>query len=83
MCSRGGEISATMKNDNLITGICVTYNTKEAFETTYNEIRKFHPDMKIIRAINMFLLLSLRRQLLLIQDIISGMDEVYAWDYFM
>ena len=34
-----------MKN---VTGIVVTHNTKQIFETCYNSIRKFHPDMHII-----------------------------------
>jgi len=34
--------------DKLITGIVVTYNTKEIFERCYKAFRKAHPEMKLI-----------------------------------
>lgn len=34
--------------NNLITGITVTYNSKELIQRAYTSIRKFHPKMKII-----------------------------------
>jgi GT2 family glycosyltransferase len=37
-----------MNVDEVITGVCVTWNTKELIERAYNSIRQFHLKMKII-----------------------------------
>jgi GT2 family glycosyltransferase len=34
--------------ENLVTGVVVSYNTKELLQTAIDSIRKFHPTMKII-----------------------------------
>ncbi|MCK9544491.1 MAG: glycosyltransferase [Novosphingobium sp.] len=34
--------------DDVVTGVCVTHNTKDLIERSFLSIRKFHPNMKII-----------------------------------
>ncbi len=42
------EIKKLVGKSSQVTGLCVTYNTKESFEKAYTSMRLFHPNMPIL-----------------------------------